>query len=286
MATPANPFATLISEASDDPSQIQKAYEMHRTSRLSQQCTLFRSPTFEGLVIDTVLLRLTQDPSFVDTRNSLNFRIRPPGDIQAVVASCVTELESVLPGLWSVPQDWLHLTVLELAHSRTLPEIEALVHTLGAATIHSILAYPQAHPVRLVKPMLGFDSSAIALSFLPANDAGDAYGYHHLRRDIYDMAVSSGTQIASRYAVPSAHITIGRFIHPEDLQLPDGRIDTAKIDAFITKVDELNAWLKDQFWPRQDGSIPTGGGWNIGIDSTLQCGKGILWYGQGNAFEP
>ncbi len=47
----------------------------------------------------------------------------------------------------------------------------------------------------------------------PDDRAGrdDGYTYHHLRRDIFGLVGGTGVDIASRYVVPSAHMTLGRM---------------------------------------------------------------------------
>ncbi|KAK5279199.1 hypothetical protein LTR16_007891, partial [Cryomyces antarcticus] len=103
------------------------------------------------------------------------------------------------------------------------------------------------HRARLVKPALGFDASAIALSFVPAagemlassterTRKDDAYSYHHLRRDLYALCKSTGVEVASRYTVPSAHLTVARFIATADTE--------AGMQRLVQAFEEINAWLE------------------------------------------
>jgi hypothetical protein len=123
----------------------------------------------------------------------------------------------------------MHMTTLEITHSRTPEEIFALVEAMRP-TIPTITSYTFRHRSRLVKPMLSYDLAAIAMSFLPAageevlsplpvlphpseiahpglNGAAveqtDVFTYHHLRRDIFNLARSTGVDIDSRYVVPA-----------------------------------------------------------------------------------
>ena len=137
--------------------------------------------------------------------------------------------------------------------------------------------------------MLSYDSAAVALSFVPAaatttteGESADGegeeepnYTYHHLRRDIYNLCKSTGVQIASRYTVPSAHLTIARFLTQRDI-LPSSSssssshsqeahhnddtideldetykpaIDHEKLHRLVGKLEGLNLWLQREYWP-------------------------------------
>ncbi|KAL9638854.1 MAG: hypothetical protein Q9164_001290 [Protoblastenia rupestris] len=58
-----------------------------------------------------------------------------------------------------------------MAHSRTWPQIAECVDIMEP-TIPEITNYTYSHRTRLVRPMLSYDSAAIALSFLPAAGEG------------------------------------------------------------------------------------------------------------------
>lgn len=118
------------------------------------------------------------------------------------------------------------MTVLEIAHSKSANEIHTLLMTLAVArtsssidsstsdtggTMNEIKTYTQTHRTRLVHPLLGYDASAIALTFVPADDS--SYTYHHLRHDLFDTVAQRGVTPVSRYVAPSAHLTIARWIN-------------------------------------------------------------------------
>ncbi|KAI4136567.1 MAG: hypothetical protein LQ341_005547, partial [Variospora aurantia] len=119
------------------------------------------------------------------------------------------------------------MTALEITFSLTAPEISTFIHQLSPA-IPAITDYTHSHSARLVKPMLSYDTAAIALSFVPAAEAEDGYSYHHLRRDLYDLATSTGVEVASRYVVPSAHLTVARFVNQDDVE-SEGKVDRGKV---------------------------------------------------------
>jgi hypothetical protein len=203
------------------------------------------------------------------------------------------------------------MTALEITHSVTAPEVASLLALLGPL-ITAMTDLPYAHRPRLIKPLLSYDSSALALSFLPAAGEGlsatpnpqfnaphtrqasdDVYTYHHLRRDLYAMTHSAGITIESRYVVPSAHITIGRFLTQTDHDSPE------KMKTWVREIETVNEWLEGEIWPRvtgrgeegregKDGEygrqgewIPDSGAWVVGEGKGLDLRKGVLWYGGG-----
>lgn len=190
-----------------------------------------------------------------------------------------------------MPRDNQHITVLEVTHSKTAPEIQKLVDQIKDKA-PSIVDYTFNHRARLIKPMIGYDASALALSFVPAAGEGltngrtagdDGYTYHHLRRDVFGLLRDAGMQVDSRYVVPSSHLTIGRFITTKDTTDSSGANDHKKMKALIEKIEEINGWLEKEFWPEHnDGKVPEGGEFNVGEETGLHCRMGQLWYGGGD----
>jgi hypothetical protein len=195
-----------------------------------------------------------------------------------------------------MPIENLHTTVLEVAHSLTADQIDSLVQTLKSSTgttAAQIAKHPITHQSRLLKPMVSFDDSAMALSFAPAarecltaqsDGHGDEYTYHHLRRDIFDMVRQTGIPVSSRYMVPSAHITIARFITQDGFQV-DGtdsarHVDHSRVKLLIDKIRDINKKLESTYWPQADSTLPEKGEWIVGQDK-LVIRRGRLWYGGG-----
>jgi len=152
--------------------------------------------------------------------------------------------------------------------------------------------------------MLSYDTSALALSLLPAAgenppstrpSEADDYTYHHLRRDIYSLCTDAGVTIGSRYTVPSAHLTIARFVTQEDIMIKEtpttqaesskdggqGGVDREKVKELVERIEEINAWLEREYWPRGGEGIRAGGEWIVGEEKGLDCRRGTLWYGGG-----
>lgn len=91
--------------------------------------------------------------------------------------------------------------------------------------------------------------------------------------------------------VPSAHLTIARFNSPNVFENGDREDETVTLDMgrrekWIEKIEEVNEWLKEEYWPeekdgKRSGRVPAAGQWIVGEEQGLDCHKGRLWYGGG-----
>ncbi|RMJ23098.1 hypothetical protein PHISP_06022 [Aspergillus sp. HF37] len=302
LSVPENPFQRLIKACNDSPvlavllstlkgrinciqAQLQEHYEAHRTSRNAQYRARILSSDFPGWQVDEILRRLHEsssesDAPLIDTRNNLSFWARPPRHIRDLIAGIQEDIRTVAPTLWFAPPEYLHTTVLEIASSRTPAEVDALVSRLSSEGADArIASYTLSHRTHLVNPVVTYDAMAMALSFVPAAD--DAYSYHHLRRDVFDQVVASEVEINSRYAVPSAHITIARFITQDGFQRegsgPDARcVDSGRVRALIESIDGINERIRGH-WGM------TAAEWVVGHEKGLDLHGGRTWYGGGEA---
>lgn len=196
-----------------------------------------------------------------------------------------------------MPLDRLHITAMEITHSKTAEEIDHFVEILKPSC-QMIADYPAQHRTRLIKPMVGYDSAALALSFVPA--AGecpgpdrsadeDKYSYHHLRRDLHSLITKGGVEVGSRYVVPSAHLTVARFNSPnpfgDDPLDASAGLDLKKRKHFVSEIELINKWLQAEFWPDPEShhgkEILPGGVFVVGEEKGLDFRKGRLWYGGG-----
>ncbi|KAL8679539.1 MAG: hypothetical protein Q9186_004185 [Xanthomendoza sp. 1 TL-2023] len=274
--------------------EIQARYTKHRETRNGVQREKFLGRAFTGVNIDSTLIKLVNPeryPDFADTRHCLVFWARPPSSVKSLIADLQQQLLTVAPNLWLMPVQCLHMTALEITFSLTAPEIESIIDKMSVQ-ISEITDYTFTHRARLIKPMLSYDTAAIALSFEPAAgeslpdgrpSSADTYTYHHLRRDLYGLSHSTGVEVASRYVVPSAHLTIARFVTQTDISKSqvDDTPDSAKVRKFVDHIETINSRLRDQYWPGAGRSIPAGGEWIVGQEKGLDCRKGTLWYGGG-----
>ncbi|KAF2495115.1 AAA-domain-containing protein [Lophium mytilinum] len=290
-----NPYDAILEACHGDPKEIQARYQAHRSTRNGQQKIKLLDAQFPGVSIDPVLQKLCDpsiEPGYSDPRHCLVFWARPTATVKSLIHQVQQKLLSVAPNLWLMPQDCLHMTALEMTHSRTNEEIEKLVQAMRPS-LQSITDYTFDHRARLVKPMIGFDASALALSFVPAAGEGsvdsqsadrDEYTYHHLRRDLFKLCSATGVPVDSRYVVPSSHLTIGRFINISDTSDDEGNPDPSKMKTLVEKIEEINQWLEGEYWPESVGAeIKDGGEWTVGEEKGLNCRMGTLWYGGGES---
>ena len=195
-------------------------------------------------------------------------------------------------GLWLTPGDHLHMTTLEMMSSQTASEVDAVTALLQERlSIHDLVDYTLTHRARLVRPVVSFDTAAMALSFVPAageipnqldKPTCDSYSYHHLRRDLWDIVAQSGHQLTSRYNVPSAHVTIARFAVPPDLDKEkESEALSRRKTALVEKIDDINRELRSNDW-KHFGN-PSRGEWVVGQERGLELNKGQSWFGKGEA---
>ncbi|KAJ3548807.1 hypothetical protein NM208_g830 [Fusarium decemcellulare] len=288
-----NPHEALILSCDGTHEKIQQRYAAHRTDRNAQQRAKFLSSGFSGLIIDQHLLKLERPdlyPGFRDERYCLSLWARPPIHILQLTQRLQNMLKAAAPAVWLMPRYRMHLTTQEVAFCKTPDEIAPLVSTLRPA-LPAITSYTTTHRARLVKPMISYDLSAFAVSFLPASGEAalspastkpspqycaeqcDSYTYQHLRRDILDQVSRAGLKVETRYQVPSAHITLGRYLSDEDHDTPEKRI------RWVEAIEAINKWLEEEVWDKPDSDFV--GEWIVGQEQGLDARTGTVWYGGG-----
>ncbi|KAH9906720.1 60S ribosomal protein L44 [Xylariomycetidae sp. FL2044] len=288
-----NPYNALIEACNDNPEEVQELYAAHRIRRNAQQKEKFLAAEFQELIIDPYLLRLENpeiEPGFRDSRYCMTFWGRPPMHVLDLAQELQRRLKVAAPNIWLMPLHRMHITTLEITFCRTAEEIEAIKEKLKPA-IPAIANYTYQHRARLVKPMISYDLSAFAMSFLPAAGEpsvspapvapdtakilkqGDGYTYHHLRQDMWNKAKQAGMTVDSRYIVPSAHITLGRFLTDKDHQTPEQR------RKWVEAIDEINTWLESKVWASLEPKFI--GEWVVGQEKGFDIRVGTLWYGGG-----
>ncbi|KNG86011.1 60S ribosomal protein L44 [Aspergillus nomiae NRRL 13137] len=291
-----NPFEQILTDCEHDPIKVQDRYENHRTNRNAQSKAKLLSPDFSGWQIDEILRKLhaqgtnaqrDNEPSFVDPRNNFTLYARPPPEIRDLVAEIQADIQDAAPAIWVTPPDSLHITVMEMASGRTEADIEAfLTHLQESGTIPDLVDYTFHHRTRLVKPILSYDASAMALSFVPAAgeetavgnqtycDEGDRYTYHHLRRDLFDRLTATGLLMKPRYIVPSAHVTIARFITHDGFigegSGPDGVpvVDQERVATLVERIEQINGKLRQKYWPQENRPLSAKGEWIVNVPKT------------------
>ena len=176
------------------------------------------------------------------------------------------------------------MTTLEMVSSKPASEADRFRTILQEKLpLQEIVDYTLTHSPRLVRPIVSYDFSALALSFVPAAEtSNDHYTYHHLRSDLWDKVSRTGAQFGSRYTVPSAHVTIARFAVPPGLDRETEAEELCRRRAeLVEKLESINQELRSKDWERF-GS-PARGKWVVGKERGLELNKGQSWYGKGEA---
>jgi len=285
-----NPYDALIENCDNDPAKIYNAYQTHRHTRNANQRARLLADDFPGITIDPILRELEYvkgnaaataslgDPpppkrseDEIDPRNCIVFWARPTTAVMDLIGSVQEKLKAFAPDLWLMPRPNLHLTVLEITHSTTAAYTSSLLSQLKPQ-LPSLLSHPSTHRAHLIKPLLSFDAAALAISFAPTET--NAYTYHHLRRDFYQLSRDAGVSVTSRYMVPSAHITVARFVSDGDFRKEGGEVDRAKMKGWMELVGKINEELEG--WE---------GEWVVGAERGVECRVGTLWYGGGETIE-
>ncbi|KAJ5933533.1 hypothetical protein N7454_005862 [Penicillium verhagenii] len=220
---------------------------------------------------------------YEDPRNNASLLARPPNHICELIKDIQDEIVSAAgPCLWLAPRDYLHMTTSELICAKTRTEVdEAMEIFQQKLPLEDIVSYTLTHSPKLIRPIISYDSTAIALSFLPAAEAKDWYTYHHLRRDLWDIMSESGCQLGARYNVPSAHVTIARFAMPPGADRTKELNDLCmRASGLVEKIEDINQELQSGDWKRF--GHPSRGTWVVGEEKGMQLNQGRSWYGKGD----
>lgn len=84
--------------------EIQSRYDLHRTTRNSQQRAKLLSADFPGLLLDPILQRLENpalEPGFVDPRHCLVFWARPTQNVRNLTTTIQEKLLAIAPSPYS-----------------------------------------------------------------------------------------------------------------------------------------------------------------------------------------
>lgn len=189
---------------------------------------------------------------------------RPPTAVLDTIQKIQHQLlELVGNDLYPIPRADLHLSVIELSHRHTVPQLRNVSDQIGSSRIQEILDQVSTLSTKpgLVSPTVSFDRMGIALNYLPSN--ADPYTYHHLRSDMHATALESDVKIDMCYTAPSAHITIGRFIDNRFFETAEAR---AKFVGIVKELNEVQVKGQD--------------GWVVGEKQGLEVQLGYLKFGR------
>ncbi|KAG8989004.1 hypothetical protein FRB94_001781 [Tulasnella sp. JGI-2019a] len=247
----------MIDPFGEPTDSIRSVFDAHRQRRDEQQRTLLLSQ--HNVQPDILLSRIlhTNDWS-LDQRYNLSFVIRPPPHIISLVNSFQERLLTLAgDSIWCPEPHALHMTIYEVTHSRTSDDLELYLNRIRQHR-EGLFDLP-FDKVTLDAPLVNFDASAVAFSFLPLDSP---YSYQHLRSDVFQRLSKIGVTWEGRYILPSAHITIARFISTDFLQ-------ATTMQKWVELIDQLSAECED--------SKET---WNLG-EGIAEISTGRSWYGHG-----
>jgi hypothetical protein len=174
---------------------------------------------------------------------------------------------------------------------------------MGPDAIARLTDFTLAHRARLVKPLIGYQGdSSLVLFFVPAagegldkvsgagqtdgEDHDGGYTFHHLRRDLFDVCVATGMRVRDRGMLETADVCITRLVVDDDvfrareIGEPGLRLDAEKLVQFVASLEKINCWLREMYWPSEDGILP-GGEWVVGQEVGLALRSGTIWFGGG-----
>jgi 2'-5' RNA ligase len=158
-----------------------------------------------GPVVDKILVQELDQPH-TDMRCGVNIICRPTIEVVKYIVSIQEYLSRFEPDQYYYPPSDLHLTLVEICHSRP-PEDASFIAGVVASEIRRIAAMTSLPKVD--SPMLAFDSHAVALNLLPTDDA-----LQSARQFILEELSNLGISMDSRYETKSAHVTLMRYITP------------------------------------------------------------------------
>ncbi|KAK7204511.1 RNA ligase/cyclic nucleotide phosphodiesterase [Myxozyma melibiosi] len=261
-----NTFGAFL-ELYNSPADLIKAYEDHRQRRNLERRSLILS---SGIICPDKILRglvLENQPPEFDPRNCISLWCRPPSHVMQFIAQVQSKLRQAEPEIWCMPQNCLHMTALEIVHSKPDSYVNSVVAQLQPHLDHLLAPLPA--PL-LVKPILSYDQNALAISFVPeehSSSQSDWYTYQHYRRDLCDIVQrKAGITVDSRYHFPSAHVTIARFVKPL----------SGPVEKWIDALDAINEWIASSETTKNIR-------WVVGEERGSECRCGLIWYGGGRA---
>jgi hypothetical protein len=248
-----NPYTELKKEYAS--SESEDTFRQKRNSEslksLREVPELHPDPILRGV--------LEKGPEF-DTRHNLGIVSRPPKSIcqfierlQSTIISSISNSDALFP----IPESWLHLTALEICHAKPADEVEVLAK-LVAPALSKILEVADSD-LTLYKPMVSFDQRAVALSFI-SKPPTSQITYREALFNVVQNNTPPEVSPSSRYSVPSAHVTMIRFID---------KLDPTQVQSLISTIQSINRDIADApiEWEFKPG--------------TSQCHYGRTWYGKG-----
>ena len=156
-----------------------------------------------GVRPDEVLIRELIAPG-ADTRYGVNMICRPPQLVTDHILTLEEYLRKAEPDQYYYPQSDLHVTLLEICHSRKAEEAQRVARAVRANANKLFTDLPA---IKMGSPVLAFNQSGCALSFATPGPELSLF-----RRSMVERLTECGIPIAPRYTPQSAHITFLRYL--------------------------------------------------------------------------
>jgi hypothetical protein len=202
---------------------------------------------------------------------------RPDQQTLAMIEEIQIRLKALVGDvLHMIPAEDMHLSVVEISHRHTIHFLRNVYSFIGDELLGKLLSTLDGQPPVLIKPMLLFDRSGVALSFVPALAENT---YHHLRTRLHTMLLETGMAIDTCYTAPIAHVTIARFVEDTLFKpsLYGPKTKEEQVRAWDDLISAVNRDLRRKYWGDRDGA---GFEWAVGKELGLEAQLGYIKFGR------
>ena len=188
----------------------------------------------DGPRVDDTLVKELLTPGS-DVRCGVNVIARPNIRVAGEILRLQDRLRTIVPLQYYYPLDDLHLTYLEVCHSRGFDEVEDLARRVVGACAEMA---PDLPSTSLSPVLVGIDPGGCALNCVPLDDS-----LQRGRQRLSDGLVERGITSEARYLPQSAHITFMRY------KAPVGGSPAAWLDVLRELGTDQNlTWTLDEVW--------------------------------------
>ncbi|EFE37853.1 conserved hypothetical protein [Trichophyton verrucosum HKI 0517] len=277
----------MISQANRDVQiKVQQAYESYRQASLARSLASMTLADGKAKIIPSPALvqylshtALTSGPKEIEKHyrdESVNCMViwaRPSRKILELLLGLQNRLKDVV----GTESSRLHLSVVEISHRHPMAHLWSVFKQIGRPLVQEMLDLPASHAAshsrvaRLGRPMLLFDAAGVAIAFAPVGT--DTYTYHHLRRDLHSMAISSGVKTDTCYTACMGHITLGRFISTKHFDSDNVETAQERLRVWMATIQDINEELR-QSYQAADWE------WTVGEEKGLELQMGMLKFGR------
>ncbi|EFR01092.1 hypothetical protein MGYG_04096 [Nannizzia gypsea CBS 118893] len=278
-------------ECQDNPVKVQQAYESYRQASLSRSLASLTQPDGKPKITPSSALvqylshaATTSIPGEIEKHysdESINCMViwaRPSQKILDLLLGLQNRLKDIAGAdMWFPKSSRLHLSVVEISHRHPMAHLRSVFNQIGRPLVQGMLDLPATHAAsqskvaRLGRPMLLFDAVGVAIAFVPVGT--DPYTYHHLRRDLHNLAISSGVKTDTCYTACMGHITLGRFVSTKHFDSEDEGTAQQRLQVWADTIQGINEELSQRY-QAEDWE------WAVGEEKGLELQMGMLKFGR------